>query len=142
MTRLVVLSVLAVVVVGCASAEWPFDGSASASLLARADRLADRQQYEPALRAYDEFLARYPNDAAAPRALRTRETVASIATGRAELARLRAELAARDGELARVRAELAARDGELGRLRQESERLRADLEKLKEVDLNLERKKR
>jgi len=126
MKRFVAMSVLALVIGGCASADWPFNESAS--LLARADRLADRQHYEPALRAYDEFLARYPNDPAAPRALKTRETIASIITGRAELARLRAELAARDGELAR--------------LRQETERLRADLEKLKEVDLNLERKKR
>jgi len=126
MKRFVAVGMLALLIGGCAKADWPF--SASASLLARADRLADRQQYEPALRAYDEFLATYPEDPAAPRALKTRETIASIVTGRAELARLRAELAARDGELAR--------------LRQETERLRADLEKLKEVDLNLERKKR
>jgi len=121
-----VLATLAVVVGGCASGDWPFNGSAS--LLARADRLADRQQYEPALRTYDEFLARYPTDPAAPRAQKSRDTLASIVTARVELARLRSELAARDGELAR--------------LRQETERLRADLEKLKEVDLNLERKKR
>lgn len=121
-----VLATLAVVVGGCASGDWPFSGSAS--LLARADRLADRQQYEPALRTYDEFLARYPTDPAAPRAQKSRDTIASIVTARVELARLRSELAARDGELAR--------------LRQETERLRADLEKLKEVDLNLERKKR
>ncbi len=126
MKGFVAMGVLALLVGGCASADWSFSGSAS--LLARADRLADRQQYEPALRAYDEFLASYPDDPAAPRALKTRETIASIVTARAELARLRAELAARDGELAR--------------LRQETERLRADLEKLKEVDLNLERKKR
>lgn len=117
---------LVVLIGGCASIDWPFDGSAS--LLARADRLGDRQQYEAALRTYDEFLARYPNDPAAARAQKSRETIASIVTARTEMARLRAELAARDGELAR--------------LRQETERLRADLEKLKEVDLNLERKKR
>jgi chromosome segregation ATPase len=134
------MATLAVVVGGCASADWPFNGSAS--LLARADRLADRQQYEPALRTYDEFLARYPTDPAAPRAQKSRDTIASIVTARVELARLRSELAARDGELARLRSELAALDGELARLRQETERLRADLEKLKEVDLNLERKKR
>jgi len=123
---LVAFLIAVVLAGGCASADWPFNGSAS--LLARADRLADRQQYEPAVRAYDEFLARYPADPAAPRALKSRDTLVSIVTARAELARLRSELAARDGELAR--------------LRQETERLRADLEKLKEVDLNLERKKR
>jgi hypothetical protein len=121
-----VMAVLAVIVGGCASTERLFNDSAS--LLARADRFGDRHQYEAALRTYDEFLARYPSDPAAPRVLKSRETIASIVTARMELARLRAELAARDGELAR--------------LRQETERLRGDLEKLKEVDLNLERKKR
>jgi hypothetical protein len=115
MRRRLALAVLALVLVGCASGGLALDGAAA--LLARADGLADRQQYEPALRAYDEFLSRYPGDPAA------------------ELARLRSELAARD-------AELAAREAELVKLRQLTERLRADLEKLKEVDLNLERKKR
>lgn len=126
MSVFTVVTVLAVVVGGCASTDWALD--ASASLLSRADRFGDRHQYEAALRTYDEFLARYPTDPAAPRAQKSRDTIASIVSARTELARLRAELAARDGELAR--------------LRQETERLRADLEKLKEVDLNLERKKR
>jgi hypothetical protein len=133
MRRRLALAVLALLLVGCASGGRPLDSAAA--LLAHADRLADRQQYEPALRAYDEFLSRYPGDPAAPRALKSRDAVASIVTASAELARLRSELAARD-------AELAARDAELVKLRQLTERLRADLEKLKEVDLNLERKKR
>lgn len=126
MRRLLGAALLATALGGCASADWPFANATS--LLARADRLAERQQYEAALRSYDEFLTRYPGDAAAPRALKSRDAIASIVTAR--------------GELARLRNELAARDAELARLRQESERLRADLEKLKEVDLNLERKKR
>ena len=126
MRGIVVLVLLTVVAGGCATVDALFTDSAS--LLSRADRFADRQQYEAAMRTYDEFLARYPNDPAGARALKSRDTITSIVTARAELARLRSELAARDGELAR--------------LRQEAERLRADLEKLKEVDLNLERKKR
>lgn len=126
MRPLLTAILVAMTLAGCATAEWPLGGATS--LLARADRLADGQQYEPAVRTYDEFLTRYPTDPAATRALKSRDTIASIVTARAELARLRGELAARDAELAK--------------LRQESERLRADLEKLKEVDLNLERKKR
>jgi hypothetical protein len=126
MTRVLAAAILAAVLGGCASSDWPLGGANS--LLAHADRLADRQQYEAALRTYDDFLTRYTSDPAAPRALKSRDTVASIITARAELARLRSELAARDAELAR--------------LRQETERLRADLDKLKDVDLNLERKKR
>ena len=126
MRPLLAAVLVAMTLTGCAGAEWPLGGATS--LLARADRLADRQEYEPALRAYDEFLTRYPADPSAPRALKSRDTIASIVTAR--------------GELARLRSELAARDAELAKLRQESERLRTDLEKLKEVDLNLERKKR
>jgi hypothetical protein len=125
MRRLAAVTLLTLAAGGCASG-WPF-GDAN-SLLAHADRLADRQQYEPAMRTYDEFLTRYASDPAAPRALKSRDAVAAILSARVELARLRSELAARDAELAR--------------LRQETERLRADLEKLKDVDLNLERKKR
>jgi hypothetical protein len=126
MTRPLATVLLALALGGCATADWPLGGATA--LLARADRLADRHQYESALRTYDEFLTRHPGDPAAPRALKSRDAVASIVTGRAELARLRSELAARDAELAK--------------LRQEAERLRADLEKLKDVDLKLERKQR
>jgi hypothetical protein len=125
MKGLAAVALLTLAVGGCASG-WPFGDAPT--LLAHADRLADRQQYEPAIRTYDEFLTRYASDPAAPRALKSRDAVAAIVTARAELVRLRSELAARDAELAR--------------LRQETERLRADLEKLKDVDLNLERKKR
>jgi hypothetical protein len=137
----VVLAVtLALAAAGCATAGWPF--ADSATLLARADRLTDRHQYDAALRMYDEFLTRYPSDPAAPRALKSRDAVASIVTARAELATARAELATARADVARLKNDIAARDAELAKLRQETERLRADLEKLKEVDLNLERKKR
>jgi hypothetical protein len=125
-SRRLTAALAVVALTGCAGAGWSSGGAAS--LLEHADEMADRQQYERALRAYDEFLTRYANDPAAPRALKSRDAVASIVTARTELARLRSELAARDAELAK--------------LRQETERLRADLEKLKDVDLNLERKKR
>jgi len=125
MRALAAVVLVGLAVGGCASS-WPF--SDAPTLLARADRLADRQQYEPAVRAYDEFLLQYAQDPAAPRAQKSRDAVAAILTAR--------------GELARLRSELAARDAELAKLRQETERLRADLDKLKDVDLNLERKKR
>jgi hypothetical protein len=60
MRGVVALALLVVVAGGCATTDWPFNSSSS--LLARADRFADGQQYEAALRAYDEFLARYPSD--------------------------------------------------------------------------------
>jgi chromosome segregation ATPase len=117
-------------------------------MLAKADRLAADGEYHSAIVAYDAFLARYADDAKAPRARVSRDAVASVLMTRGEIARLqqelvraREELAKRDGELAKRDGELAKRDGELARLRQEAERLRADLERLKQIDLQMEKRK-
>ena len=75
--------------------------------------------------AYDDYLARYPDAWGAPRALESRDTLATLIRLRQEVARLRDELARRDSEIIRVR--------------QEAERLRSDLERLKQIDLRLER---
>jgi len=53
----------------------------------------------------------------------------------------RIALSARETELARLRQELAARKTELTRLAREIEELRLDLEKLKNADMLLERKR-
>ncbi|MGH7392584.1 MAG: hypothetical protein ACREM3_24470, partial [Candidatus Rokuibacteriota bacterium] len=71
----------------------------------------------------------------APRARASRDTVASLIAARADAARLRDALAAREGELTRLRQEVQ-------RLTQETDRLRTDLEALKEIDLRQERRKR
>ncbi len=115
-----------VVLAGCASPSgWPF-ARASATLLARADRLAGQGDYEAAVAAYDEFLATYDDDSEAPRVRVTRETASAIVRARAELARLRQELARREAELQKTRLE--------------ADRLRGDLEQLKQIDLRLERR--
>jgi TolA-binding protein len=130
---------LALSTAGCAI--WPVS-RAGPIMLMNADRLADQGEYRAAMIAYDEFLRRHPDDAAAPRALASRDNVAAIVTTRDELARLREEvvrlreeLARRDADLVRVRQELAARQAD-------ADRLRADLERLKEIDLKLERTRR
>jgi hypothetical protein len=46
----------------------------------------------------------------------------------------------KEAELARAREQLSAREGDLLRTRQEAERLRADLEQLKRIDIDLERR--
>ncbi len=121
-------ALLVVAVSGCAA--WPF--SPGAARLAEADRLARDGDLPAALAAYNDYLARYPDAAAAPRALETRDTVATTLTARAEVARLRQEVA-------RLREELARRESDLTRVRQEAEQLRSDLERLKQIDLRLER---
>jgi chromosome segregation ATPase len=116
------------------SPSWPPFTRASKASLAKAERLTEEGQYQQAVAAYDEFLAEHADDSQAPRALANRDAIAGFLTARAELARLRQDLAARDAEVARLREELA-------RVRQEGERLRADLERLKQIDLRPDRRR-
>lgn len=133
MTRIVPAVVLALLLAGCASwTGWPF-ARPSAAALARADRLAEQGDYPAAIAGYEAFLAAWTDDAEAPRARVSRDTLAAILANREEMARLQRELAS-------LREDLAKREGDLARVRQEAERLRADLERLKQIDLRLERR--
>ena len=139
------VSALAVVLIagalgGCATSSWwPF--RPAALLLVRADRAADELRFRQALALYDEFLTRYPDDAAAARALESRDTVAAIVTTREELARLRSELRARESEVTKLRDDVARLRQELMSRQAETDKLRADLERIKEMDLRLERRR-
>jgi len=152
--RVLAAMLLAAAIGACTSASWwPF--RPAAMLLMRADRAADELRFRQALALYDEFLAQYPDDVEARRALESRDTVAAIVTTREELSRLRAELRAREleatklrDEVNRLRQELASRQAESDKLRAESDKLRAesdklrtDLERMKELDLKLERRR-
>jgi len=131
---------LAVALGGCATSSWwPF--RPAAMLLVRADRAADELRFRQALALYDEFLTRYPDDAAAARALESRDTVAAIVTAREELARLRSELRARESEVTKLRDDVARLRQELMSRQAETDKLRADLERIKEMDLRLERRR-
>jgi len=139
------VNALAVVLVagalgGCATSSWwPF--RPAALLLVRADRAADELRFRQALALYDEFLARYPEDAAAARALESRDTVAAIVTTREELARLRSELRARESEVTKLREDVARLRQDVMSRQAETDKLRADLERIKEMDLRLERRR-
>ena len=138
---------VSVLVTACASApisswrwtSWPFTPASTA--LAKAERLAEEGQYQQAVAAYDEFLAVHADDGQAPRALANRDLIAGYLTARADVARVRQDLTAREAEVARLREELARVREELARGRQESDRLRADLERLKQIDLRQERRR-
>lgn len=141
---------------GCAAVPA---GHPATSLLDRGDRLVAQGDFAAAVTVYEELLARYPDDAVAPRARASRDAAARILAARQEIdqevSRLRAELAVRDDELtrmkqdltaresevARLQRELATRQAELQRLTAEAERLRGDLEQLKRLDLKLERRR-
>jgi hypothetical protein len=98
------------------------------ALLDRADQQVTQGDYMAAVRTYDELLARYPDDPSAPRALAARDILGSL-------------LAARD-DISRLRKELTTREAELGRIKQDLDSLRADLEKLRRIDLREERRRR
>jgi peptidoglycan hydrolase CwlO-like protein len=135
-----VVVLLAAALGGCATSSWwPF--RPAAMLLVRADRAADELRFRQALALYDEFLTRYPDDAAAARALESRDTVAAIVTTREELARLRSELRARESEVTKLRDDVARLRQELTSRQAETDKLRADLERIKEMDLRLERRR-
>jgi len=121
MRRALVALLLTAALAGCASI--PF--GRGATLLADADRLAREGDWSGAVAAYDNYLSRYPDAWAAPRALESRDTLAAMLSARAEVMRLRQEVA-------RLRDELARREVDLARLR-------SDLERLKQIDLRLER---
>jgi hypothetical protein len=127
-----------VVLAGCAS--W--SAGRSVALVDQGDRLIAEGQYAAAVRTYDEFLARYPDDRDAPRVLARRDAIAGLIGAREEIARLKAELGVRDGELARLRQEITRLTAESERLRGETDRMRADLEKLKRMDIEQEQRRR
>lgn len=165
MTRWVLVVIIGAIA-GCASsspAPSPPPLRPSATLLVQADRMVIAGQYADALEAYGEILAKYPEAGEASHARSSREAVAALLATRArilrldadmraqetELARTREQIAIREGELARAREQVAARDGDLARARQEiarltaeADRLRADLETLKKIDIDLERRRK
>jgi chromosome segregation ATPase len=125
----------------------------SVMLLAEADELLSEGNRVNAVLAYEDFLKRFPDDAAAARVRATRDILSSLEETTAEvlrlreqtqaaerdLGRLRRDLVVRQGEVTRLRQELAERQAELARLTEEADNLRLDLERLKSVDLRLER---
>ena len=145
MSRAPAVLLLLAATAGCAS--WPL-GTGGVALLSRADHQAREGAWEEAVATYDEYLTRYPDASSAPRALESRDTLASMLMARKELTRLRAEVMQLRAELGQLRDDLNRREGDLVRTRQElatrqaeADRLRADLERLKQIDLRLERRR-
>lgn len=146
MTR-VVLAVMIVSLAGCAS--WSPVPRPSATLLAKADRLATQGQYADALDAYEQVLAKYPDATEAARARVSRDAIAELLAARAQIVRLTAGMKTQEAELTRLREQAAARAGELvharaeiARLTADADRLRTDLEQLKRIDIDMERRRK
>ena len=92
------------------------------------------RDYRSAKLAFERLLAEYPNGEWAPDA---RAWHAALA----ELVAREAELAAREAELVGREAQRVVREAEAARLRNEAAKLAADLQRLKRIDLKLERRR-
>ena len=86
----------------------------AAALLRRAEDQAVAAQYRSALTLYDEFLRQNPDDPAVPHARATRTVVERLVTAQTEIERLRRDADSRQAEI---------------------DRLKADLERLRRIDL-------
>ena len=99
-------------------------------LVAQADRQAREGAWEEAVAAYDEYLARFPDDSWAPRVRESRDTLAAMLTAKSELTRRREEVARLSDELAGLQAEGT-------RLREDGTRLRAEATVLRDEVIRL-----
>ncbi|HEV8308564.1 MAG TPA: hypothetical protein VGW35_12955 [Methylomirabilota bacterium] len=92
---------------GCAAASGPPASSPAASaLLARADDQLVAGQYRGAVSLYDELLRAHVADPATARARATRAVLDRLLLAQGEIERLHRELASRQVEIDRLRADL------------------------------------
>jgi hypothetical protein len=101
-------------------------------LLTAADEQMISGNYRAALRLYEEFVFQFPDHVEVPRAQAVRATLDRLFAVETAALRLERDLAEREDELGRLKRELVTS-------RLEIARLRADLERLKLIDLRLER---
>jgi predicted nuclease with TOPRIM domain len=124
------LAMLLVVATTAGCASLPLVGPTL--LLVRADHQAREGAWEEAVVSYDEFLARFPEDAWAPRVLRSRDTLAATLGARLELARRREEVARLRSELARLQVEETRLYEDWTRLRTEATAMRDEVIRLRD----------
>jgi len=146
----------ALLLAGCAGGVSSSGPGSPDRLLQRADDQLVAAQYKNALTLYDEYLQAHPNEPVSPRVRTARTAVERLLVSQGEVERLRREVDGRQGEIDRLRREQDTRQGEIDRLRREQdtrqgeidrlrrerdtrqaeiERLKADLERLRRIDL-------
>lgn len=126
MKPLAVMLMLGMLCTGCAS----LSPEPAKTLLGQADAMMMAEDYGGALALYAGFVQAHPDDTQAARARATRTALDRLLTSQAELDRLR-----RSDELPRLRRDLSDRLSEVDRLKAEMAKLRADLERLRNIDL-------
>lgn len=158
MRRRVLALALGVLCAGCAAVDWfhakPERRPEAARLVARADELARDGQPSAARDLYERVVGEPARDAVHARALYglarlyvdPSSGLRDYRAAQVAFERLLAEYGKGEWEAdARAwratLAELLAREAEAARLKDEATKLRADLERLKRIDLNLERRR-
>ena len=118
---------------GCAAAP-PAEEDASGDLLSHADARLVEEDYTGAISAYSEFVTASAEHPQAARARATQAALERLVAARAAAARAQQATDA-------TRRELTERQAEADRLKSEVAKLRSDLERLRNIDLQPQRQK-
>ncbi len=122
-------SLLAMVVIGMLGAGCTLLSSPAKDLLDQADTKLAAEDYNGASALYTDLIDGYPNDPQAQRARATQTLLERLRGAQTELGRAKSE------ELPKTRRELLDRQSEVNQLKAEMAKLRADLERLRNIDL-------
>jgi hypothetical protein len=102
--------------------------------LLQVDPSSGSHDYRAAQLAFERFLAEYPNSEWEQDARAWRALLGELFARQADAARLRSEAR-------RLKTDLQGREVEAARLKEETAKLKADLQRLKQIDLDFDRKR-
>ena len=123
--------IVAMLCTGCSTAPAPQPArEPPKSLLDEADAKLSVEDYKGASALYGEFVKAQPGNAQAARARATQAVLNRLLDSQTEMERVK-----RNEELPRIRRDLSERQSEVERLKAENAKLRADLERLRSIDL-------
>jgi len=128
MKPLFLIVMAAMLCTGCASLAPSPDPAKNS--LDRADAKMAAADYSGAQALYAEFVNANPGNPQAARARATQAALDRLLSSQTEAERLN-----QSDEIPRLRREIADRQGEVDHLKAENARLRADIERLKNIDL-------
>lgn len=132
--RIPLLIALAALTLGGCAATPPVEQDTRADLLSQADAMLVAEDYGGAISSYSEFATAMAEHPQAPRARATQAALERLVAARAAVVR-----AQQAGDA--TRRELTERQAETDRLKGEVSKLRADLERLRNIDLQPQRQK-
>lgn len=128
MRKLCVIVMTAVLYAGCATSPDQ-EPERRLSLLEQADAKLAAPDYRGAVSLYSQFLTANPSDPQVPRARATMAALDRLLVVQTELARVQQQ------DLPRMQREHTDRQAETERLRGEVAKLKADMERLRNIDL-------